>query len=149
MCEAVSVAIWHLPQIGLSTEEHVLQGSFWWFLPPFPAKLIRRLLTCKTAPPTAPPPEFLPVRPHTHSTTLYTTTHISHNTECTPTSQSWQQSCWVQQLMYLPCFDHWSKAFLLANKLYLSYNFPFYKWVHETSRMVNKVKRRTSVATYF
>jgi hypothetical protein len=30
MCEAVSVTIWHLLQIGLSIEEPVLQGFFWW-----------------------------------------------------------------------------------------------------------------------
>jgi hypothetical protein len=33
LCEAVTVAIWHLPKIGMSTEEVVCQTSFWWLLP--------------------------------------------------------------------------------------------------------------------
>jgi hypothetical protein len=40
MCEAVSVAIYHLPQIGLSLEEPALQGFFGWFSPLFSADFL-------------------------------------------------------------------------------------------------------------
>jgi hypothetical protein len=39
MCQIASVAIWLLPQTGLSVEEPVLQGCFWWLLPSLPSPI--------------------------------------------------------------------------------------------------------------
>jgi hypothetical protein len=40
MCESVSVAMSHLPQRGLSTEESVLQGTSLWLSPFFPCRFL-------------------------------------------------------------------------------------------------------------
>jgi hypothetical protein len=40
MCEAVFIAIWLLPQTGLSLEELVLQGSVWWLSTLFSCRLM-------------------------------------------------------------------------------------------------------------